>query len=161
MTPRQIAASIKADLGSRERVLAVGEGEGVIIAGLPAALAIRVGSEPWRLVGYHDVLRGGWREADRTLAWESLSGSQESHTLSVPGRLPELFRERVTASILVDQITGAGSQAIRVTARRDLADPTSELIWRATPVDPTADATQLGPVVDRALRQAKSDYTNG
>lgn len=141
-------------------MLAQATGPDTVVVGLPAQFAIRRAGE-WRIVGYHEVTRGGWRPAERVLWWEQPDGQAFEVELEHQGRFPELFKERVTATMLVDRVVGEPGLQVRVTARRDLSD-TGEVSWRASPVGGTrADAPGLAAFVQDAIEDLRADYGIG
>lgn len=99
-----------------------------------------------------EIERGGWNAETASLSWALYSGRRGSVGLDPPGRLPELFRERIAATIAVERfVPVAGDRGVIVTARRDLgADGTLSwhttltrgLTWRTDGVRATADAAE-------------------
>lgn len=137
------------------RVLAWARGEGTLAVGLAGRLAIRDGSG-WAFVAWEQIDRGGWDPDSGELRWqgEAVSGQV---ALAEPGRLPDLFRERVTASILLQQPVelGRGRRAM-IVARRS-PEGSGGISWRVTP---PADGLRDGeaPTVDEALAQLRAEY---
>ncbi len=125
------------------RVLASGRSPLGPVLGLTDALVYSDGTTchevPW-----HEVDRGGW----------------DSLSLTETGRLPDLFNERVTASIAcVRTVAVAGAGTAVITARRDLADPASALIWRIAPgkgVQP--EQVDADPLVALELERLRAEY---
>ena len=80
----------------------------------------------WQHLGWHQIQRGGWNAERGELSWTEVAEPDEiarrqTIPLSEPGRLPELFRERVAATIAVERFVPiAGERGVIVTARRDL-----------------------------------------
>ena len=130
--------ALAAHLGRRERslrheVLAVGAGTDVAAYGLPGILIVQRGDD-WESIGWHQISRGGWDAASATLRWTRLDGTEHSVELSEPARLPELFKERVQASILAEERVPVPGGLAVVSARRDLSRPDAPLTWTAVPV---------------------------
>lgn len=99
--------------------------------GSPAALSLG-DSAGWQHVGWHEIAHGGWDAATRRLSWTTYGDETASVELA-GGRLPELFRERIAASIAVEKyVPWRGSQGITVSGRRDLGDPAASLHWHVT-----------------------------
>lgn len=86
----------------------------------------------WTHVGWHEIERGGWNVETQTLSWVRHDGDRGSVALAEPGRLPELFRERVEASIMIKKyVPLVGDRGVTVTARRNLAGR-GEITWHST-----------------------------
>lgn len=146
-------------LGHRPRILAWGSGPEHEVAGLPEVIAVRAGE--WKCIGYHQVVRGGWRPSDMVLWWEDDQGSHEI-PLDEPGRLPELFMERVAASIVFDQVIGKSGMQARLVARRDLGDKDNRLVWHAWPLgDTVAETAEYAAWVDQTIAKLSLDYGIG
>lgn len=114
----------------------------------------------WAQQAWHEVERGGWDQLAGALRWVDHQGREESLLLAEPRRLPELFNERVTASIVLQKAVelGRGRTAI-VSLRRDLGAPDSPLVWR---VRLGARVRQDDPEVESALNaeleRLRSEY---
>lgn len=112
-----------------EKVLAqVTADDGTVVAGTRRALHLGERAVPWEQVEAAD-----W-DADEFLLRVSEVGSwgevRPAHEFKVsePGRILELIRERVTASVLLQRhIPIRGRQGVRVIARR--APGSSALVW--------------------------------
>ena len=82
--------------------------------------------EGWTHVGWHEIERGGWNAELHKLTWAlhaapGRSSPQGSLELVEPGRLPELFRERISATIAIERFVPlVGERGVTITARRDL-----------------------------------------
>ncbi len=141
------------------RVLASGRSPLGPVLGLTDALVYSDGTTchevPW-----HEVDRGGWDQESGTLRWTGVDGGSGSLSLTETGRLPDLFNERVTASIAcVRTVAVAGAGTAVITARRDLADPASALIWRIAPgkgVQP--EQVDADPLVALELERLRAEY---
>lgn len=122
----------------------------------------------WTNVGWHEIESGTWNAENSSLQWrihatDSTTGRRGSVRLTVPGRLPELFRERVAASIVVEQfVPVSGDRGITVSGRRNLAHPSMALAWHATLgrgiTWTTPGARQ---VADEALAELRREYDPG
>ena len=137
--------------------------------GLPGALSIgseSVESGPvWTHLGWHRIEHGGWDVATRRLSWRTYvgegggAGERGGVELTAPGRLPELFRERVAASIVLERFVPlTGDRGVVITARRDLADGT-EIDWHTTL---TRGLTWVTPgvreTVDSLVAELRTEY---
>ena len=127
-------ASMAAEPGRPARILAWAAG-GVPVErfciGSPAVLSAG-GVEAWQHVGWHRIERGGWNDELHQLSWVQLDGRRGSVQLDEPGRLPELFRERIEATIVVRQFVPlAGERGVTVSARRPPGGG-GPLIWHTS-----------------------------
>jgi hypothetical protein len=118
----------------------------------------------WQHVGWHEIQRGGWNAERGELSWTEVAEPDEiAHRrtipLSEPARLPELFRERVAATIAVERFVPiSGERGVIVTARRDLSRDSSiswhssltrGLTWQTDGVRDTAE---------RAIEELRTEY---
>lgn len=129
-----LSAFVAEEGGRRPRVLAWGQGPDAVAVGLADRLV--VGPEPWRAVPWHEIQRGGWDFDTRTLRWRTVSdpATEEKLALENPGQLPELFRERVEQTIVLQRtVELTGSKTVIVSARRSLAPGASGVIWSVSP----------------------------
>ena len=139
------------------RILAWARTDHGVAIGSPAVLSYpttETGNSGWSHLGWHEIEHGGWNAELASLSWvlnaePGESSGRGSIALTRPGRLPELFRERVAASIAVQQFFPiSGDRGITVTARRDLSEGggvswhatlTRGLTWRTEGVRDTAE----------------------
>lgn len=150
--------ALKQLVGGR-RVLASGHSPLGQVLGLADALVYSDGTACHE-VAWHEVDRGGWDHESRTLRWTTVDGGSGSISLTETGRLPDLFNERVTATIACVRTVGLSEAGTAViTARRNLADPSSALIWRVAPgkgVQPERAAAD--PLVALELERLRAEY---
>ncbi|GAA3559042.1 hypothetical protein GCM10022197_13020 [Microlunatus spumicola] len=129
--------SAAARVGGPGRVLAWARAEDGFVVGGPAALSFgggdpTGGGDDWQHVGWHEIEHGGWNAESRALSWTLYGGRRGRVGLAEPGRLPELFRERVAASIAVERFVAIrGERGVTVTARRDLGGD-GTLTWHSS-----------------------------
>ena len=119
----------------KPRVLAWAASADGVVVGLTDRLAVRAGDE-WRQVFWHEIQRGGWDEEAHALRWRPTDDPKREMwvTLAQPGRLPELFRERVEQTIVLQRTVHlAPSKTAVVAARRSRAEGASGLVWTVTP----------------------------
>jgi hypothetical protein len=117
-------------VGRRPRVLASGRGPEGQAVGLIDRLVYRSGGE-WRQQFWHEVERGAWDQPTRRLRWTDISGDAFEVELTETGLLPDLFNERVTASIACMRVVDLATRGTAViTARRHLGDANAPLVWR-------------------------------
>lgn len=122
------------DLEPGERLLAVAEGPDTVVSATTRRLAVSGGpSWPW-----HAVERASWDGDAETLtviptsaarATDERGRSRHVVVLTAPGRLVDIVREQVNASMVIDRhIPVDGRRGVRVTGRRT-AD--GDLAWHA------------------------------
>lgn len=104
------------------------------LSGRPGASApADMPARAWSHVGWHRIERGSWNGEARRLSWTSYDGVRGAASLQTPGRIPELFRERIAASIAVEEIVQVGGgRSVVVSARRDLSTPDGLLEWQTS-----------------------------
>jgi hypothetical protein len=138
--PPEAYASWRSSMAARgapARILAWARSADGLVVGSLAVLSLggsEAGTEPagWRHVGWHEIEHGGWNAESRSLSWTLYGGRRGRVELAEPGRLPELFRERVAASIAVERFVPIrGERGVTVTARRDLGRD-GELTWHSS-----------------------------
>jgi hypothetical protein len=148
----ELLTGLRAALGHRPVVLAMAKGEGALCVATPQTFCVH-SADAWQVIGWENIQNGDWDNDSQTLSWMLLDGTVGRASVTDTDRLPGVFRERVRASILVEDTTevseGKGSvliagrknpggdgvitwtaQALR---RTDLADPeVAEHIVRRT-----------------------------
>ena len=127
--------SLPTDRG-RTRILAWAPGPdayAIVSVGTLAVGSAAVGeAAEFRLLGWHEIERGGWDVERGRLTWKRYDAQAEHLELTEPGRVPEVFRERVAASIAMEKFVPlTGERGVVVTARRDLTGKTPPQ-WHAT-----------------------------
>lgn len=140
-------------------MLAWGRGSDVLAVGLADRLAVRQGGE-WRFVAWDAIDVGGWDPATGELRWsgEDIEGSV---ALDEPGALPELFRERVQASIALQQVLdlGGGERAV-ISARRNPGRAEGDLSWRVShPSKRLTDASRA--YIEAEVSRLRAEYDIG
>jgi hypothetical protein len=137
-------------------------GDGFCI-GSPSRLSLSEGDQ-WRHVGWHEIERGGWDAESGVLTWTELAAPGEkgvpgSVALTEPGRLPELFRERVSATIAVEKFVAlTGSRGVVITARRDLGADGGISWHSALTRGLTWETEGVRGAVDRAMAELRLEY---
>ena len=149
-------------MAAGERVLASSESvDGVVLAGSRDALY--VGSDPVQRVPWERVEAADWDRDDLVFRLSLVGEWGEEKVvhcfgLTGPGRLLELVRERVTASIVLQRhVPLAGRRGVRVIGRRPPRG-TGEIDWffeYDEDVDPGDPAVREASVT--ALAAAKAD----
>jgi hypothetical protein len=165
MSPRPWSRtpSPKVDVGPGEKVLATATAtNGTVLAGTRDAFYAVAGGET-RRVPWEQVEAADWDRDTETFRLSEVGtwGEQRpvhSATLTEPGRLLELVRERVTASVVLQRhVAVAGRRGLRVIARR-APSGSGGIHWvyeydeGVDPDDPTVRAAARG-----ALEEARRD----
>ena len=160
------SSSLAAQPGRPARILAWAKtSTGYCIASLTT---LSYGDEEgWTHIGWHEIEHGSWNSELRTLSWvlhtapgkPSPRGSLE---LVEPARLPDLFRERIMASIAVEKFVPlVGERGVTITARRDLGS-SGTVVWHSTLTRGLSWQTDGVPAaVDQAMEQVKAEYDVG
>ncbi|WP_375433264.1 hypothetical protein [uncultured Friedmanniella sp.] len=155
--------SLSAEPGRSARVLAWApvrprDGEDQFCIGSPSVLSAG-GASGWGHVGWHVIEHGGWNAELRQLSWALLDGHRGAVQADDPGRLPELFRERVEATIVVKRyVSLAGDRGVLVSARRDLG-AAGTISWHTRLTRGLSLATPgIADAVDLALAETRAEY---
>ncbi len=162
--PKPWRVSLTLELGDKPHVLAWSATLQGMLVGTASALAVAKGtpdSPRWQLIGWHEIESGGWNNDDRQLVWVLNGGGRGHASLPNPGRFPELFKERVSASIVLRQHIEIDQtrNGVTISARRRLDGSEPELLWQCTP----GKGTQMSdPAVilatARAIDHLRSQY---
>ncbi|MBA3020946.1 hypothetical protein [Propionicimonas sp.] len=155
----QAKAELRTLFGGRVRPLASARSAEGAVVGLTDQLVYRT-ADGWVQLSWHEIERGGWDRNTQHLSWVGIDGSAAELELVNPGRLPQLFKERVNASVVYTKsmpLAGVGSAVI--SARRDLAHPDAPLVWRASPGDSTeVEQVAADPSVANELARLRAEY---
>jgi hypothetical protein len=168
--PRAIYESWRSSLAAQPdrpaRILAWARSSTGYCIASPTALSY--GDEAgWTHIGWHEIERGGWNAELRKLSWvlhaapgkPSPRGSLE---LLEPGRLPELFRERISATIAIERFVPLlGERGVTISARRDLG-ASGTVAWHSTLTRGLSWETDgVRAAVDQAMEQLRTEYDVG
>lgn len=126
---------------------------------LPNCLAHQKASG-WQFVPWHTIEQGTWNDQNRELRWEELGGRRGNILMDDPGRVPEVFKERVQASIVVHKnipIDGTPEGGV-VSARRNLGDRDAPLEWRIRRGRGTPDSPEIQAILGAALVDLRTDF---
>lgn len=153
-----------ASLGTygRPRILAWASAqEDVCIASL--AVLSHGDVEAWTHVGWHEIEHGGWNVETHTLSWTLYAGGRGRVVLTEPGLLPEVFRERVSASIVAKKFVPVdGTRGVTIAGRRDLGASETVISWHSTLGRGLTWQTEgVQEAADAALAQVKVEYDMG
>ncbi len=144
-------------VGRRVRVLAWAQGVDGPVVGLAHALALPT-ADGWRFVGWHDIDTGGWNAETRRLRWRLVGGDSDEVMLDQPGSLPDLFRERVQASIVVhERFELPRGRAALIVARRRMDDDRAPLLWSMTRLGGSFDVG-LTDQAEAELARLRTEY---
>jgi hypothetical protein len=113
----------------------------------------------WTHTPWHQIEHGEWNAETHTLRWKRLDGGRGSAMLNEPGRMPELFRERIAATIALHRfVPVAGERGVIVTARRNLVDGGS-ISWHTTLTRGlTWEADGVREAADRAVAELQIEW---
>ncbi len=149
-------------LGSRPRILAWSRTTTGLVVGLTDRFVEQVDGT-WTATPWHHVQRGQWDEKTAALTWTDHAGLDYTATLESAGRFPELFTERVTASVLFQRRVDMGrGRYVVVALRRNLADFADETVWTVLPGG-GADLgdPQVQAAADQVLAAARAEFDIG
>lgn len=119
-------------LGKRATILAEGFGpDGPVLIGTKDRVAVKR-DDGWVAMGWDEVERGSWRGQTGIFRWSDMHGDEFEAKLEEPGRIPELFQERVQASTLMTFHYELDPGELRLVIRRGL-DAKGELRFFAVP----------------------------
>jgi hypothetical protein len=116
----------------------------------------------WTHLGWHEIERGTWNSETAVLSWTRHGGGRGSVPLTQPGRMPELFRERIAATIALERFVPlAGERGVTITARRNLEDEGS-ISWHSTLTRGLTWHTEgVREAVDEAMARLRGEYDLG
>lgn len=84
----------------------------------------------WEHIGWHEIERGDWNAETQALRWAQYGGRRGTAHLDPPARMPELFRERIAASIVLEKFAPVrGDKGVIISARRSLAATDAPVTW--------------------------------
>lgn len=144
-------------LGRRADVLALATGPETVLAATRESFAVRY-EGAWRVWGWEEIAGGSWKSDPGTFRWRTVRGDELAAELSEPGRVPEVFRERVEASTVVQGYVDVPGGQVQIVGRRGLG-PELNVHWYAVPargVDLSDQATR--DIVVRETDRLKAEY---
>lgn len=126
-----------------------------------AADALWLGAgDGWSHVGWHEIERGGWNAETEQLRWQTYAGGRGAVVLPDPARVPEVFRERVAASLVLERfvpVTPGSDRGVIVSARRPCG--TGSIAWHATLTRGVSWRTPgVRALADDALARLRHEY---
>lgn len=149
-------ASLWAELGAKASILASGRGRSAVAVALEAELAV-LSDGSWERFGWHEIQHGGWDRDSRELTWVLIDGSRHRVALDEPGDVPEVFQERVGASIVTQhRLRVPDTNFVVVIAARRALTAGSPIVWTVQPLGSTdlADERVRDFVLDATDRLA-------
>ncbi|MCI1747929.1 MAG: hypothetical protein LKI24_07415 [Acidipropionibacterium sp.] len=156
----EILAGVAAVIGVADpHVLAWGTGQRhggpVTAVAVDEGLALVAGDGSSEAVAWHEVVKGGWRAETSTLWWSFLDGESDDVRLDRAGDLPEVFNDRVMASIVVrEPIETQGGTAVVAGRRRLGSLDDGQILWTAM-ADGQADLTD--PETERLVLERTAE----
>lgn len=127
---KAIGKELATALGRRVDALAQATGRDVVMVAGRDLVALRRAGE-WRSWGWEEILNGRWNADQSSFEWTTTGGHRIAVALDEPGRLPEVFRERVQASVVVTESHDLDRGTVSIIGRRRL-DGSDTLTWYAT-----------------------------
>ena len=119
--------------------------------------------DAWQHIGWHEIERGGWNAELRKLSWVPYAApgqapARGSLALTDSGRMPEVFRERISATIAVERFVPlSGERGVTITARRDLGG--GAVSWHGTLTRGLSwQAAGVPAAVDQAMEEVRAEY---
>jgi hypothetical protein len=117
----------------------------------------------WRHIGWHEIERGGFDGERLTLRWRRYDSDEETLALHKPGRVAQVFRERVAASIAVEQFIPLGTlgpeRGVIISGRRNLSEPDAPIQWRASLTKGASWQTPgIRELADASIQRLRAEY---
>lgn len=145
--------------GGPVRVLAWGRGSSKVVVGLADRLAWG-GADEWTFLGWDLIDQGRWDPTTKTLSWRC-EGVPGQVVLDETGRLPDLFRERVGASILLQRpVSVRQKKQALIAARRNPGRPDAPVQWRVLVPEEGLDDDDRARVAEE-LARVRAEYDIG
>ena len=148
---RSLFAGLDDAVGHRADVLAHAVGDGVLLVATRQELALKRG-ETWTVWPWAEVGGGAWKAEAQRFRFRTIDNQQHEISLTEVNRLPEVFRERVNASMVVSTVLDVARGQVQIVARRGLGAD-SALHWYAIP----SGGADLGDEATRAIVVAETD----
>ena len=150
----------RASTGRRDKVLAFASGPRIEMLAFTGHFSYRFNDQSWESVGWHEVYTGGWRADGQEMHWRLVDGHKEAFQLADEGQFPEVFRERVQASVALEQSFEVPVRGdIIISARRDLANASNEFIWHVRAVrGARLDDAETMALARRLEASLRADY---
>ena len=158
-TPDAVAAALDAHLGKPARVLAWARTDAGHLVALADRMIILRDGEPVEELGWHDVLHGGFGEGGE-MRWARMSTSERGTAQLVePHSFPEVFKERVESTFLLQQVvTPFPGRHVTISARRNLMNPDERVLWTAHPARGTVMDAETLAYAQAELARLRAEY---
>ncbi len=158
-SPQQVRRRTMATAsGPRDAAVALREGLALRAAGSGEA------ASGWRVLQWPEVRSGSWDGETTTLRVTTLEDERLAVQLSEPGRLPEVFVDRVQATLLVEERVKVPGGEVLVSGRRQPAGvgPSGEghaIVWHAMAIGPAdLNDPEVSRLVLAATERLRADY---
>ena len=157
--PPHAQTRLDGEVGRRRHLLAWALTEDGYLIALHDRL-VRIASDQVTQLGWHDILRGGWDDENKTMRWTVMSTGEQVTVLLVEARrFPEVFKERVEATFLFQtSIHPASSKTVTISARRNLMDERAPVLWTAHPARGTVMDPDTVAFTEAELGRLRAEY---
>lgn len=146
--------------GRRPRVLAWASGPEVTVVALTDRLAV-LGPDGWESLPWHEVQSAGWNDEGTRFTWATVAAPRTPRfvELTAPGRLPEVVRERVEQTFVVQHRVDLTPGRPAIVSGRRPAAGAGEVTWHLTPA-PGVDLSdpELAETARRVLERVQNDW---
>lgn len=130
LSSTKLIGELRPLLGKKPELLSVGSSDEVTLVATRAWLCLRSQGQ-WQVWGWEQVATGSWNHERRSFRWSTTDGGSHEVELTDPGRLPEVFQERVQASTVLSESHDLARGRIEIVGRRTL-DGSGRTSWYAT-----------------------------
>lgn len=160
---REALARAREEAGLRrdDRVLAAAAVDGGWCVAQRDVFAHNENGRPWTLLGWHEFERGGFNAQNSSLTWQRAGGRRGSLYLAEPGPVPDVFRERIEATVVLEDrvpIPGTREGGL-VSARRDLTVEPPAIVWSTHRGRGTPDTAEVQALLDARLERLRAEYS--
>lgn len=121
---------------------------------------VRISGSEVTPLGWHDVLSGGWDDANQTMHWTRMSTGEKTQVpLTEPNSFPEVFKERVEATFLFQTaVYPRPGKVVTISARRNLADDAEPVLWTAHPAPGVRMDEEAIAFVKASIARLRAEY---
>ncbi|QIK70996.1 hypothetical protein G7070_00255 [Propioniciclava coleopterorum] len=157
--PDAVVEATREHLGASGRILAWAATDTGHLVALPDRMLILRTGLPTEELGWHDVLHGGFSEGGE-MRWTRMStGEKDGAHLTDPQSFPEVFKERVESTFLLQQVvTPFPGRHVTISARRNLMNPAERVLWTAHPARGTAMDAETLAFAETELARLRAEY---
>lgn len=157
--PDDVRGALADQPGRPARPLAWARTDSGHVVALPDRMLILRQDAPMEELGWHDVLHGGFSEGGQ-MRWVRMSTGErgEAHLVE-PNSFPEVFKERVESTFLLQQVvTPFPGRHITISARRNLMSVHERVLWTAHPARGTAMDAETLAFAQSELARLRAEY---